>query len=88
MKSMILLPAVLLAAVVQAQQTLTVPGGQQPTATSSVKPLQGSTIICVPHEDGSWTVMMNGHVRTAPNSQAMQAAVSAMHDESLRRGEN
>ena len=89
MKRMILLLlAALFAAVVQAQQTLTVPGGQQPLATSSVKPPQGSTIICVPHEDGSWTIMMNGHVRTAPNFQAMQAAVADMHGESLRRGEN
>jgi hypothetical protein len=78
-RMILLLPVTLFAAVVQAQQTLTVPGGQQPLATPSVKPAPGSTIICVPHEDGSWTVMMNGHVRTAPNFQAMQAAVSDMH---------
>jgi hypothetical protein len=86
MKRMILLlPVTLFAAVVQAQQqTLTVPSSQQPTAAPSVKPPPGSTIVCVPHEDGSWTVMMNGHVRTAPNFEAMQETVSQMRNE----GEN
>jgi hypothetical protein len=78
-KMILLLPVTLFAAVVQAQQTLTVPSGQQPLATPSVKPPQGSPIVCIPHEDGSWTVMMNGHVRTAPNFQAMQEVVSDMH---------
>lgn len=84
-KIILLLPVTLFAAVVQAQQpTLTVPSSQQPTATPSVKPTPSSTIVCVPHEDGSWTVMTNGHVRTAPNFEAMQATVSQMRAE----GEN